>query len=57
MVEVIEVGVLVVVCQELLVRAGFGDAAVFDVDDLIGVGDGEQVMGNDDGGAPGDEPA
>jgi hypothetical protein len=50
-------GVLVALRQELIVGAGFGDAAMLDVDDLIRIGDGEQVVGDDDGGAPGDEPA
>jgi len=55
--KVVKVRVLVVVGEKLIVRAGFGDPAVLDVDDLVRIGDSEQVVRDDDRGAAGDESA
>jgi hypothetical protein len=53
----VEVGVVVIVGEELGVGAGFGDAAIVQVDDVVRFGDGEEIVGNDDGGAAGHEAA
>ena len=37
--------------EELLVRAAFGDAALVEDDDAVGVADGREAVGDDDGGA------
>ncbi len=52
---VIEVAVAGAVLQQVGVGSGGGDAAVFEVDDEIGVDDGVQVVGDDDGGTSGHE--
>jgi hypothetical protein len=55
--EVVKVGVLVVVGEKLIVCASFGDPALLDVNDLVSIGDGEQVVRDDDRGTAGDESA
>jgi hypothetical protein len=56
-VELVELGVAGVVAQELLVGASAGDQSVFEVEDLVGVGDGEQVVRDDDCCSAGHESA
>lgn len=57
LVQVIQAPVAGAVVQKLGVGAGAGDTAVFEIEDRVGVGDGQQVVGDDDHGAPGDQPA
>src|SRR4051794_13909422 len=52
---VVEAGVEVGGLEELVVVAGFGDVAVLEDDDLVGVADGGEAVGDDEGGAAGHE--
>lgn len=50
-----EIGVAAAVGHELVVGAGFDDAAVFDHGDEVGVADGAEAVGDDEAGAAGHE--
>ena len=49
--QAVEGGVEAVAGQELVVAAGFGQAAVVEDQDAVGVADGRQAVGDDDGSA------
>src|SRR3954451_20402219 len=52
----VEAGVEAGQGEELFVAAGFGYVAVLEDDDLVGVADGGEAVGDDEGGAAFHEP-